>query len=119
MIEHGAQWLIHTLVGWVISAVALYLVAHIVEGIDLDDFGAALIATVVVAIVNNTVGLVLRVAAWPLTVVTFGIFLLLVNALLLKLASMFTPGFRVRGFMAAILGSFALTVITAILRFLL
>jgi putative membrane protein len=116
--ENVAQWLIHTLVGWVISAVALYIVAHIVNGIDVRDFGAALIATVIIAIVNNTIGPILRLLALPLTFLTFGLFLLVINAVLLKLASLFTPGFRVSGFGAALLGSLALTVITAILRFL-
>jgi putative membrane protein len=118
LIERGANWLIHTLVGWILSAVALYLVAHIVEGIELRDFGAALIATIVIAAANNTAGPVLRFLAWPITFLTLGLFLLVINAILLKLASMFTPGFRVRGFGSALLGSLALTVISAILRYL-
>jgi len=118
LIEHGAIWLIHTLVGWVLSAVALYIVAQIVNGIDLRDFGAALIATIVIAIVNNTLGPLLRLLALPIAFLTLGLFLLVINAILLKLASVFTPGFRVRGFLSAMLGSLALTIISAILRYL-
>ena len=55
----------------------------------------ALIATVVIAVVNVTIGPILRFLTFPLTFLTLGLFLLVVNALLLKLASMFTPGFRV------------------------
>ena len=118
MAENVAQWLIHTLIGWILSAVALYIVAHLVQGVDVRDFGVALIATIVIAIVNSTVGSILRFLALPITFITFGLFLLVIDAILLKLAALLTPGFRVRGFVAALLGSLALSIITAILRFL-
>ena len=73
--------------------------AQIIPGIEVRDFGAALIATVVIAIVNVIVGPILRFFAFPLIFLTLGLFLLVINALLLKLASLFTPGFRVHGFL--------------------
>lgn len=108
--------LLHIVVSWFVSALALWIVARVVPGIDLSGFGEALIATVVIAIVNATIGPVLKFLTFPLTLLTLGLFLLVVNAFLLKLASLFTPGFKVRGFLSAILGSVVLTILTAILR---
>ncbi len=108
--------LVHMIVGWLVSALALWVVAQIVPGIEVRDFGAALLATVVIAIVGAVVGPVLRFLAWPLTFVTLGLFLLVINAILLKLAAMLTPGFRVRGFLHAILGALVLTILSSLLR---
>jgi putative membrane protein len=106
----------HILLDWLVSAVALWLVAQIIPGIDLRGFGAALLATIVIAVVNALVGPVLKFLFFPVTLLTLGLFLLVLNALLLKLASLFTPGFAVRGFLAALLGSVALTIVGAVLR---
>jgi len=108
--------LTHLLLSWLISAFSLWLAAQIVAGLRIDGFGTALIATVVIAIVNSTVGFVLKALAFPLIFLTLGLFLLVVNALLLKLASLFVPGFVVRGFVAALLGSIVITVLNEILR---
>jgi putative membrane protein len=75
--------LVHMIVGWLVSALALWVVAQIVPGIEVRDFGAALLATVVIAIVGAVVGPVLRFLAWPLTFVTLGLFLRVINAILL------------------------------------
>lgn len=108
--------LLHIIVSWFVSALALYIVAQIIPGIEVHGFGAALIATVIIAIVNGIIGPVLRFFAFPLIFLTLGLFLLIINAFLLKLASMFTPGFRVRGFLSAVAGSLVLTILTTILR---
>jgi len=108
--------LLHIIVSWLVSALALWIVARIIPGIELRGFGDALIATVIIAIVNATIGPVVKFLAFPLTLITLGLFLLVINAFLLKLASLFTPGFKVRGFLAAVLGSLVLTILTAILR---
>lgn len=110
--------LLHIIVSWLLSALALWLVAQIVPGIELRGFGDALIATIVIAVVNAIVGPVVRFVSFPLVILTLGIFLLVVNALLLKLASMLSPGFRIRGFLSAMIGSVVLTVLTWILRHL-
>ena len=108
--------LVHIIAVWLVSALALWIVGNVIPGIDVSGFGAAMVATVVIAIVNGTVGPVLRFLAFPLTLLTLGLFLLVVNALLLMLASVFTPGFKVRGFLPAVVGSLVLTILTAILR---
>jgi putative membrane protein len=110
--------MLHIIIVWLVSALALWLVARIVPGIEVRDFGAALLATVVIAFMNWVIGPILRFLAWPLTFLTFGLFSLVINAILLKLASMFSPGFRVRGFLNAILGALVLTVLEFLLRML-
>jgi putative membrane protein len=108
--------LVHILANWLVSAVALWLVAQIIPGIELRDFGAALFGTIVIGLVNGTIGWVLRILTLPLTFLTLGLFLLVVNAFLLKLASLFTPGFKIRGFLSAVLGSVVLTILGYVLR---
>ena len=118
LLESGANWLIQVIVGWVLGAVALFIVARIVEGIRLRDFGAALSATIMIAIVDGAAVPVLKVQTWPAPFLTFGLFLLVVNAALLKIAPMFVSGLKVRGYRSAVVGSAALTLISAILRYL-
>ena len=108
--------MIHLLVSWLVSALALWIVAQVIPGILVRDFGSAFIATAVIAIVDAVVGPILRLLALPFTILTLGLFLLVVNALLLKLASLFTPGFKVHGFLSAVLGSLVLTILTSVLR---
>jgi putative membrane protein len=110
--------LVHILVGWLVSAAALWIVAQIVPGIEVRSFGGAMIATVVIGILDAVAGPVLRFLAWPITFLTLGLFLLVINAILLKLASLFTPGFYVRGFFNAIVGAAVLSVLNFLLRFL-
>lgn len=108
---------IHILVNWLLSALALWLVARIIPGIQVRDFGAAMIATLILAIVDFFIGSILRFLALPIIWLTLGLFTLVIKAFLLKLASLFTPGFRVHGFLAAFLGAVVLTVLTFVLRY--
>ena len=108
--------MVHLLVNWLLSALALWIVAQIIPGIQVRSYGTALLATVVIAIVNALIGWPLRVLAFPLTLLTLGLFLLVLNAFLLKLASLFVPGFAVRGFLPAFFGSIVLTVLSYVLR---
>ena len=70
----------------------------------MRGLGTALIAAVVIGLVNGTIGMLLKVLTFPLTIITFGIFWLLINALMLKFAAMFVPGFEVRGLWPAFWG---------------
>ena len=110
------MFLVHWIVNWLLSALALWLVAQIIPGIQLRDYGAALLATVVLGLVDITIGPVLRFIAFPITFLTLGLFQWVLKALLLKLASMFTPGFRIDGFLNALVGSLVLTVLDIVLH---
>ncbi|MGH7765872.1 MAG: phage holin family protein [Candidatus Binatia bacterium] len=104
------------IIHWLLSALSLLLVAHLVPGFQVRGFGTALIAAVVIGLVNATLGFVLKVLTLPLTIVTFGLFLFVINAIMLKLAAAVVPGFEVYGFLPALLGAIILSVISLILR---
>ena len=110
--------LLHLIVSWFLSALALWLVALMIPGIEVRGFRSALVATAVIAVVNALIGPVLRFISFPLTILTLGLFLLVVNAILLKLAAVFSPGFRIVGFLPAVLGSLVLTILTSVLRYM-
>lgn len=106
------------LVHWLVSALGLLIVAHVVPGFRVAGFGTALLASIVIGLVNATIGLVLFVLTLPLTVVTLGFFLLVLNALLLWMASGLVPGFHIDGFGAAFIGAIVLAIVNALLRYL-
>lgn len=104
------------LLHWLLSALSLMIVAHVVPGFHVAGFGTALVAAVVVGLVNATIGVLLQLIALPLTVLTFGLFWFVVNAFLLWMASGLVPGFVLAGFGAAFLGSILLTLVNTLLR---
>jgi putative membrane protein len=106
------------LANWLVSAVALIVVAHIAPGFYVADFGAALVAALVIGLINATLGLFLKIVTAPLTILTLGGFLLVVNALMLMLASSLVRGFHVRGFGAAFIGGIVLALVNLGLRWL-
>jgi putative membrane protein len=109
----------HVFVNWLLNAVSLMIVAAVVPGIEIAGFGTALIAAVVIGFVNATLGLLLKIVTFPLTLITLGAFLFVINALMLKLAAALLPGFRVKGFLPAILGAILLSLVHMLLRWLL
>ena len=106
------KWLVH----WVLSALCLLLVAHFVPGFDVRGFGTALIAAVVIGLVNGTLGILLKIITFPLTILTLGIFWLIINALMLEFASFFVPGFVVRGLWPAFWGGIILSLLNMVVR---
>jgi putative membrane protein len=101
---------------WILSALCLLLVANFVPGFSVRGFGTALIAAVVIGLVNGTIGALLKLLTFPLTILTFGIFWLLINALMLKLAAVFVPGFEVRGLWPAFWGGVILSILNVVVR---
>jgi putative membrane protein len=110
--------MLRLLLHWILNAVALYLVAHFVNGFVVSDFASAMIAVIVIGLLNATFGLALKIITLPLGILTFGIFFLVINAVVLKFASAFVPGFRVETFGAAFLGALALMVLHLLFGFL-
>src|ERR1700719_4458225 len=99
------------LVAWLLSAVSLLIVAYVVTGFDVSAFASALIAAVVIGLVNGTIGFFLKVVPFPLTILTLGLFWWVINALMLKLAAAVVPGFKINGFLPALLGAFLLSLV--------
>src|SRR5580692_5295573 len=108
--------MVKLLAHWFLSALCLLLVARFVPGFSVSGVGAALIAAVVIGFVNGTLGLLLKIVTFPLTILTFGIFWLLINALMLKVAALFVPGFEVRGLWPAFWGGIILSLLNMAVR---
>jgi putative membrane protein len=105
------------LLHWVLSALAVWIMSRVVPGIYVSGPVAALIAALVIGFINATIGLVLKILTFPLTLVTLGLFWLVINALMLELASaLLAPGFQVRGFLAAFVGAIVLSLVNLVLK---
>ncbi|MBW4686039.1 MAG: phage holin family protein [Komarekiella atlantica HA4396-MV6] len=111
----------HFLFTWLGTAVALLITANIVSGFIVKTFVAALVAAIVIGLVNAFVRPILRILAFPITLLTFGLFTFVLNALTLWLASVLTPGsgFEIRGFLPALLGSIVLAIVSSIINYVL
>lgn len=99
------------LLNWLLNAVALMLIAHFVPGFHVSGFVPALIAALVIGLLNVTLGAILKIITFPLSIITFGLFLLVINALMLELAAKFVTGFTIHGFLAAFIGAVILAIV--------
>ena len=97
---------------WIISALALLALPYVVSGIELKSFYVALIAAVVLGLVNAVIRPVLILLTLPVTVLTLGLFILVINALLFWFVGSFVEGFHVGGFWAGFFGAILYSLIT-------
>ena len=97
---------------WILNAVALLAVTYLLPSIQVTGFGAALIAALLLGFINTLVRPVLAILTLPITLLTLGIFYLVLNGLLFWLASALLPGFHVEGFWSAVFGAVLYGVIT-------
>ena len=107
----------HFLLTWLVTALALVITANLVPGFAITSFFAALVAAVVLGLLNAIVKPILVLLTLPITFLTLGLFLFVVNALTIWLAGSITPGFQVSGFLPALLGSIILTIVASVLNF--
>ncbi|MGA3125229.1 MAG: phage holin family protein [Candidatus Korobacteraceae bacterium] len=110
--------MIQLLVRWIISAVLLLVVSRLVPGFEVDGLRSALIAALVIGLVNATLGFFLKIVTFPLTLLSLGLFLLVINALMLMFASHFVRGFIVHGFVPAFWGALLLALLGMVTRWL-
>jgi putative membrane protein len=101
-----------------LSALAVWIVAHVISGFHVSGWVAALIAALVIGFVNATLGVFLKIVTFPLTLLTLGLFWLVINAAMIELASAIVPGFRVDTFGAAFWGAIVLSLVNMVLRWL-
>jgi putative membrane protein len=111
----------HFFLTWVTTAVALLITANFVPGFDVRDFLSALVAVIVIGLVNAFIRPILKFLAFPITLLTFGLFTFVINAFSLWLASNLTPGygFEIRGFFPAFFGSIVLTIVSSMISYFL
>ncbi len=110
--------LLGILIIWVLTAVGLLLVTAIVPGIRARSAGDLLWAALILGLINAFIRPLLWVLTWPLTVLSFGLFALLINAFMIQLTAEIVPGFEVRDFASAVLGAIVM-VLLAIAGFIL
>ncbi|MDJ0658575.1 MAG: phage holin family protein [Crocosphaera sp.] len=104
------------LIAWLITAISLLIIAQLPIGVEVDNFGKALVSAIVFGVLNALVKPILLFFSIPLTILTLGLFLLVVNAIVFGLAAALVSGFRLRyGFWSALLGSICLSFINGIL----
>jgi putative membrane protein len=104
------------IIHWLLSALALIIVAYVVPGFEISGIGAALIAALVFGLVNSTLGLLLKILTFPFIVLTLGLFWFVINAFMLIFASHIVSGFHVRGFGPAFIGAIVLSLVNMLLR---
>ena len=94
---------------WLLLAAALLLVAHLYPGVVVNSFGAAMIAAFVIGLLNTLLRPILVLLTLPVTVITLGLFLFVINALMFYFAASMLNGFQVTGFTGALIGSLIYT----------
>jgi len=108
--------MIRLLVQWVLSAVALVIVSEIVPGFYVEGLWPAMVAALVIGFLNMTVGLLLKIITFPISILTLGLFLLVINGLMILVASSVVRGFYVRGLWPAFWGAVVLALLGMAIR---
>jgi putative membrane protein len=108
--------MVNLLLKWVLGALALLAVTYVVPGFRVDSLPTALVAVVVIGFLNMTLGLLLKVVTFPFAILTLGLIYLVINALILMLASRITSGFHIASFGAAVIGALVLAVVHMIIE---
>ena len=101
------------LIHWLVIALALWVTAYILPGVDVDSTQALAIAAIVLGLVNAMVRPLLTILTLPITILTLGLFYLVVNGLTFLLASKLVPGFHVAGFWWAVLGALLVSILSS------
>lgn len=100
---------------WIISSVAIYLTAVLTPGFTLKGFSSALVASVVIGLMNMTIRPILLILTLPINILTLGLFTIFVNAIVLRLAAGLLKGFDIKGWFPAIVGAIVLALVQAFL----
>jgi putative membrane protein len=103
--------MIRLLIHWILSAFVLLIVSRIVPGFQVHGLEPALIAALVIGLLNGTLGLLLKIITFPITILTLGLFLLVINALMIRLSAHIVTGFHVSGWIPALWGAVALSLL--------
>ena len=108
--------MVRLLVQWLLSAFALLVVSNLVPGFTVQGLGPALVAALIIGLLNATVGFFLKIVTFPISILTLDLFLLVINGLMILLASNIVRGFHVRGFVPAFWGAVVLALLGMLIR---
>ena len=106
--------MVEIIVHILITSVLLLVVAKIISGIEIKDWGTAIFASIVLGIVNAIIKPILIILTIPITVLTLGLFLLVINALMLWMVGSLVGGVKIKGFWYALLGSIVLSILNTL-----
>jgi putative membrane protein len=104
---------------FILTAVLTYGLAQVLPNVHLDGVGSAAILVIVLGLLNATVKPILKIIGFPITVLTLGIFLLIINVIIVKLADFLMTSFSVTGFVNALIFSLALSLVTSVVDMIL
>lgn len=104
------------ILSWLLNALALLLTAFIIPGIHVAGLLPLLLAALVIGLINATIKPLIHLLSLPITVLTLGIFALVINAALLGLAAFLVPGFTIAGFWSAFFGAIVLSIVSTLLH---
>ena len=100
------------LIRWVINALALILISQIIKGIEVDHIASAFVAAAVLGVINAVLRPILILLTLPITILTLGLFALVINGFMLYIAGTIVKGFHVSGFWPAVFGALFLSIIS-------
>ena len=110
--------MMYLLLKWIVLTLVIIFTAWVIPGIEVDGFVTALIAAVVIALINISLKPALTLVTLPINVLTLGLFTLVINALLLMFVSYLVPGFEVDGFWAAFWGALLMSILSVGISFI-
>jgi putative membrane protein len=103
--------MIRILVRWILMSISLLIVSYVVPGFFVTGLGTALVAALIFGFLNATLGLALKILTFPFTILTFGLFWFVINAIILEITAEFVRGFFIRSFFSALVGAILLTLV--------
>lgn len=106
------------LVNWVVTTIAIIVSAYLLSGVRIGSIGTAIIAAAVLGLINAILRPILILLTLPLTIVSLGLFIFILNAILVLLASAIVPGFEVRNFWWALLFSLLFSIISTVIHWI-
>jgi putative membrane protein len=106
--------LMYLILRWIVNTVALLIVAHVVPGFHYRDLTSLAIAALILGLLNAIVRPILFILTLPLTILTLGLFLFVLNAIMLEITAAIAPGFRIDGFGYALVGAIVLAIVSLV-----
>jgi putative membrane protein len=106
--------MVKILIKFILTAVLTYGLAQVLPDVQLNGVGSAAILVIVLGLLNATVKPILKLIGFPITVLTLGLFLLVINVVIVKLADYLMSSFSVTGFLSALIFSLALSLVTSV-----
>ncbi len=105
------------IISLITNALALVITVNVVDGITIQDTSTLIIAAIVIGLINTFIKPILKLISLPITLVTFGLFAIVVNAACLGLAALFIPGFEISGIIPALFGAIVLSIVSTAIHF--